>query len=655
MLMVTGKMISRFVFLLLMKCSWGIAQTSFNPAWLDSIVKSESQWVSSPALKTSTLATDQYDLLYLRAEWKVDPRIYYISGSVTYYLKSTTAEISELHFDLSDSMQVNSFIYRGNTSANFSRLNNQVILQLEVPLAAGKVDSVTLFYQGAPAVSGFGSFNQAAHENDSIIWTLSEPYGASDWFPCKNTLTDKVDSLDILVQIPIGNRCASIGTIVNEYAVNDSEKVVHYRSRYPVVTYLIAIAVTNYAEIIEEAPLSSGDTVKMVTYIYPEDSAKYITAIVPMLQLFSDLFGDYPFKEEKYGHAQFEWGGGIEHQTMSFVFHPNIYELIAHELAHQWFGDKVTCGSWQDIWLNEGFATYLAGLTYENLAPQYWQPYLLTNLVRALRDSTGSVFVEDTLDIPRVFSGALTYSKAMFVLHMLRWKLGDEKFFQAVFNYVNDPQLSFSFARTEDFKQHLEAVSGENLDEYFRDWLYGRGYPSYHLKWAKNMDGTVTVAVNQTQNNAAVSFFEMPLPLRFKNEEQDTVIRLNHLWNDQHFVVGPFSFDPDSMLFDPDHWIASTRNTVTYDPLVAVSLLLYPNPADDYLSVSYHEGESNEAEGLQQISLIDVQGRIIRQYQVSSVSFFEPVSISVADLSAGMYFLEFRTSGRVATEKFVKR
>lgn len=652
--MLSSKIYFPLIILIFIATKFCFAQQSFKPFALDSIIQTEKQAAELKFAFKESAFTDQYDVIYMRAEWEVDPRVYYIKGNIMFYIKPLFSDLQDLYFDFSDSLQFNSFIFHGITSTNFSRAgNNTVELHLSLPITIGQVDSVTLFYEGKPASTGLGSFTQSSHNGDSIIYTLSEPYGASDWFPCKNSLTDKMDSIDIIVQMPAQYRVGTNGSLAEDYLLNDSTKIMHWKSRYPIAAYLVGIAVTNYAEFNEYAPLNSGDTVKVVEYVYKEDSAFYAEnpgAIVPMIQLFSDLFGDYPFKKEKYGHAQWNWGGGMEHQTMSFVYFPNMFELIAHELGHQWFGDKITCGSWHDIWLNEGFATYLAGLTYENLAPQYWYPYKDGKLHSALTDSTGSVFCDDTTTVSRIFSGPLSYSKGMFLLHMLRWKLGDNVFFSAVKNYINDPDLCYGFARTVNLKQHLEDASGENLDEFFNDWFYGKGYPSYHIKWSANSDGTVTIAVNQTQNNPAVSFFEMPLPIELKNAEHDTIVRVENIYNNQNFVVGPFAFTPDTVKFDPDLWIASTRNAVTFDPSIADPLFIFPNPASNAIQISYHG-----IDPVTEIFIYDLLGKNLKELAAANLGFYDPLVLDVSTLSAGFYFLEIKTTASTRVEKFIKR
>ncbi|MBL0103769.1 MAG: hypothetical protein IPP51_08435 [Bacteroidetes bacterium] len=240
---------------------------------------------------------------------------------------------------------------------------------------------------------------------------------------------------------------------------NGSTNTYQWKHRYPIAAYLVCLAVTDYAEYSHWVPYGS-DLLEVQNYVYPEDSAFAVTQtnqIVPIMQLYDTLFGIYPFQNEKYGHAQFNWGGGMEHQTITFVSGFD-FELIAHELAHHWFGDKVTCASWHDIWLNEGFATYLALLCYEHMDPNYWlmsKQYYISSVTSS---PDGSVYCPDTLDPNRIFDGRLSYFKGAMILNQLRWVIGDSAFFAGCNNYLTDVACAYGFATTDQFRQHMEAA-----------------------------------------------------------------------------------------------------------------------------------------------------------------------------------------------------
>lgn len=643
------------LFILVMISPRLTAQEIFNAQLLEKIINREQQSAGPKISFRESAVTDDYNLNYLKAYWELDPAVYYIKGSLTYYFQPAENGLASISFDLSDSLQFSYFIYHGDTGFNYIRSGNNIV-QLPLPqsVPAGIQDSITLCYEGEPASTGFGSFVQETHDDQPIIWTLSEPYGASDWFPCKNSLTDKIDSIDLFIKTPAINHVGTAGILMSETPVPGSnDKIIHWRHRYPIVTYLIGLAVTNYSVIHQNVALNSGNNVPVLQYIYPEDSASYMndtTLIGKFLILFSDLFGDYPFYEEKYGHAQWNWGGGEEHQTMSFVANAGFFELVAHELAHQWFGNKITCGSWEDIWLNEGFATYLSGLAYEYIAPDYWMAFKETQQNRAFKDSTGSVFCEDTTDVGRIFSGSLSYAKGAYLLHMLRWKLGDEHFFQAIRNYIDDPALCYGFARTYQMQEHLESISSQHLDEFFDDWYYGKGYPTYAARWANRSDGKVTISLHQSQNHPSVDFFEMPVPIRLKGELLDTTIVVQNDRNGDTYITGPFSFTVDSIFIDPDRWLLAKKLPPVYDPLLAAELTIYPNPAGDFVSIAYY----GNYDPVQSIILYDLSGRKLLTLDTSLTSFYEPIVVDISNISGGCYLVEVNTTSNKYLKKLVK-
>lgn len=598
------------------------------------------------ALRSGGSPTRGFDLHYLRCEWDIDPAVRYISGTVTSYF-NTTATVNELRFDLSDSLIVDAVIFQGQ-AIPFSRIpGDQLVVDLNGTLAAGVSDSVRVTYHGIPPNTGFGSFVTGTQHDVPVMWTLSEPYGASDWWPAKEDNNDKVDSLDAYVTVPEGYRSAGNGILASETTSN-GHTTCHWKHRYPIDHYLIATAVTNYATETRVMPLVD-DSVTYLTYAYPTDMAAALVSagdVQELILLYSQLFGNYPFAKEKYGQTQFGWTGGMEHQTMTFLGQ-YMFDLSAHELAHQWFGDKVTCGSWADIWLNEGFATYLTGLGFQYLRPEHWYQWKHDVIANITEHPDGSVFCTDTNDINRLFSGRLTYNKGAMVLHMLRWVIGDSAFFQGARAYLDDPELAFGTALTADLKAHFEATSGMDLTGFFADWYTGQGYPAYTTAWSQDQVGNVTVSLSQTPTDASVDFFELPVPIRFSGGGADSTVVLDHTTNGQQFTFH-LPFAATDAVFDPDLWLISGNNIIAHVDEMAPStgmLLPYPNPAQDRL----HWRVAGNGAGYTDARIVDELGRPVRQVSAASGS------IDLPGLAAGIYFLELRDGrGGLLRSRFVK-
>lgn len=599
----------------------------------------------------SSALTDDYDIKYHRLEWNINPNNYYISGAVTTYFMPKEANFVALHFDLSNDLQVNSVTFHGQEVETYSQSNNTLTINLPNSLSMAELDSVSVTYEGAPPSNGFGSFAQATHSGSPVLWTLSEPYGARDWWPCKQDLSDKIDSIDVLVRTPAAYKVASNG-LLQEVIEEGNEHIYHWKHRYPIPAYLIAIAVTNYAEYSDFVPVDGAEPIEVLNYVFPEnlaDAQQATPATVEIMELFNELFGLYPFADEKYGHAQFGWGGGMEHQTMSFMGGFS-HLLQAHELAHQWFGNKVTCGSWQDIWLNEGFATYLEGLTYQyGLGPNTWDNWLSGKINHVTSAPDGSVFVYDTSSVSRIFSSRLSYSKGAMLLHMLRWKLGDEAFFQGVRNYVDAPELAFGYAKSDDLKSYLEAESGQDLTEFFDDWLYGQGYPSYQMRWFQE-GSTLHVRLNQQTSHASVDFFEMPVPVRFlMSGGMDTTIVFDHTYNGQQFAI-EVPGNVGVVYFDPEQRIVSRNNSVTKgqftntEAALLKAVQVFPNPVQDVLNLSFPAGTM-----LEQARLYHANGQLLAQWA-------GPIrQLDVGQWPNGAYTVELQTNYGLVRRLVVKQ
>lgn len=595
------------------------------------------------------LIVNNYDLKYHRFFWFADPAQTFISGSVTSYFEATQSSMSTIQFELSSGMSADSAFHQG-VKYEVNHSGNVITVPLGAIIPVGTLDSVTVYYHGNPTTTGFGSFGNEIHGGAPGMWTLSEPYGASDWWPSKNDLTDKIDSIDVFVVTPNGNHVASNGLLMSETPYGTASTLAHWKHRYPIVSYLIAIASTNYARF-SDYLVTGTDSLEVLNYVYPEDSVMLrtrATEVLPSITLFEELFTPYPFRAEKYGQAQFGWGGGMEHQTMTFLGKGAFnVETMAHELAHQWFGDMITCGSWQDIWLNEGFATYCAGLRYENIDQFYWPIWKYNLISFVCYKPDGSVFCDDTTSVDRIFDSRLSYCKGAMLLHMLRWTVGDEDFFSGVQNYLNDPALQHGFALTPDFKAHMEASSGRDLTGFFNDWYTGQGFPSYTVNYSQLPDYTASVEIYQSQSHASVNFFELPVPLQFFGADADTIIVFNHTFSGEIFTANP-GFIIDSVKFDPELWLVSANNIVTSvkDELPSGKYLtMMPNPASNFLNVKHNLGTINSVE------IITLNGKLeIDQSAIAEESGFE---INIQHLKPGTYLLRIGYKEGFVTRKFV--
>jgi aminopeptidase N len=637
------------ILFLLLQSTYLFAQ----PGELLQIATSEKRAFDQLNKQVAAVLPNNYDLKYGRMEWKVNPALKFIDGKVT-YLFFHADSMQEFKLELSDSLVTDSVQMNGNHIA-FTHLGNILTANFGQYLSAAQLDSISIYYHGVPPSSGFGSFAAETHgpNNIPVLWTLSQPYGAKDWWPAKQDLNDKIDSVDIYVIAPSTYKAASNGVLVSEI-INGTDKITYWKHRYPIAAYLIAIAVSDYTVFTNQVALSNG-TLDVVNYVYNESLGQAQLALNEMnehLVFFDSLFIPYPFMNEKYGHAQFNWGGGMEHQTISFVGGFS-YELLAHELAHMWFGDHVTCGSWQDLWLNEGFATYATGLCYERFSPNlYWKIWKANQVDFITSSPDGSVFVTDTSTIARLFDARLTYSKAAMLLHMIRWKIGDDDFFEALRNYQNNPLLSHNYARNIDLKNEFEWQSQQNLDELFNDWYWGEGYPSYTLNYDQDNSNLVTFTLSQSQSHPSVGFFEMPVPIRFKNATQDTMIVFEHMFSGQSFFA-QLSFKVDSIIIDPDNWIvcnqnviASTQNT----PPSNQGILLFPNPASEKLHLII---KGQLAERIQEIQIFSVDGQEVT-YKVFYTTNATNGIIEINNLSQGIYQLRVNTQKNNYNLTFVK-
>lgn len=617
-----------------------------------SMIRNELQKYSKMVDYNVNPNTLNYDLKYQRLELDLDPAQHFVSGTVTSHFVPNQ-NISSIYFDLSDVLSVSEVKYHGSNLA-FTQLSTKEI-KIDFPsnIPAAILDSLSIKYSGAPDTGGSAgdAFTVSTQGGTPVLYTLSEPYGAQEWFPTKQSLNDKIEKLDIKINTPSQYSVAANGKLISETSLTGSRKLTFWQTNYPIPAYLIALGITNYTKL--------NDTMgtppfPFVNYLYPSTASNSTTIsninwTKTVMNTFEEYFGPYPYRNEKYGHMQFSWGGGMEHATMSSMGSWG-RGIIAHELAHQWFGDKVTCGSWNDIWLNEGFATFGEHLANEKLlmTNSQFMSYLSSEMSYITGSPGGSVYVADGNlgNTGTIFSGRLTYSKGGYVVRMLKWILGDDAFYAAVKDYHARPELAYGYAKTADLKNSLLQSTGKDFTEFFNDWIYGQGYPTYQIRWNQTSDDMLRIRVSQTQSHSSVSFFEMPLPIKVNGTGgQVAYLKLDHTTNNQNFA-NLINFTVSSIQFNYENQIIQRNSTVTKDTsLLAVddsskdAVKIYPNPVKNQLSVS---GISRD----QNFEIFSVDGKLIKK---GSISSGKPVDVT--SLSKGVYIFKIDSQNL----KFVKQ
>jgi len=579
--------------------------------------------------------TLNYDLQYQRMDVTLNPASNNISGSVTSHFKPTQS-MGSIYFDLTTSLTVSQVKYHGNNLVFQQLPSNEVKIDFQTPIAANTLDSLTIHYSGMPP-SANGAFTTATQGGVPVLSTLNEPYGAQDWFPTKQSLNDKIERFDFKITTPSNYSVAANGKLMSETFPTGSTKLTFWRTMYPTPAYLIALSITNFVKLTDTI---GNPPFPFVNYIYPSTNSN-ATSIAninwtkQVMDTFETYFGSYPFRNEKYGHMEFMYGGGMEHQTMSSMGGWS-KQLIAHELTHQWFGDKVTCGAWNDIWLNEGFATFGEHVANEKLLMTNTEflNYLQGQSNYITASTTGTVYVPDSglSSINRIFDSRLSYSKGGYVLRMLKWILGDAAFYQALKDYHARPNLAYSYARTADFNASLLQSTGTDFTGFFNDWVYGEGYPTYTIKWMQGGNQAL-FKVSQTQSSSAVSFFEMPLPIKVTGTSGQTAyLVLNNTSNNQSFLES-VTFPIASVQFNYEYQILEKNSTVTQDNTLSVSSVekenfgLYPNPAKNEINL---KGISRAAD----FTIHAVDGKLVGKgtYQPGK-------AIGISELVPGTYFI----------------
>ncbi|MCP4580864.1 MAG: T9SS type A sorting domain-containing protein [candidate division Zixibacteria bacterium] len=483
-----------------------------------------------------------------------------VTGNVTMTSQSVVDGLTEVDYDLHSNMVAESVLMDGEPVA-FSHSDHILTITLDQTYNEGDLFTTEVYYNGHPAGGGLGSFAWEEHNGHPIIATLSEPIGAREWWPCKDIPHDKADSSDVLITVDEDLVATSNGLLISNTDNEDGTRTFHWHNSYPITTYLISMAISNYAEFTDWYVYSETDSMPIVNYVYPEHlsaAEEDLNITAAAMEFFAGLFGEYPFINEKYGHSIFTWGGAMEHQCntsygQGLIRGDHAYDwILVHELAHQWFGDMINCDTWPNIWMNEGFASYLEALWAEHLYGfEAYRDYMVYN--NDVSDPSGPIYDPDEL-----FSGNTVYDKGSWVLHMLRGVMGDEAFFEGMYAYANDPRYQYGTITTQEFQALMEEYYDAPLDWYFDEWLWGMNRPWYGYSWLTEDIGNgqweVFLHIRQAQPAPAPEVFTMPIQVFPRINGVDTMITVfnDSRIDDLRFIVNG---EPTAVGFDMHDFI----------------------------------------------------------------------------------------------------
>ncbi|HUM02792.1 MAG TPA: M1 family metallopeptidase [Thermoanaerobaculia bacterium] len=448
-----------------------------------------------------------FDVLTYDVWFGFDPAAQLLEGRVTMRVLGVKDGIAELPLDLDDSFEIQRTRRDDVDVTPVRRGAGKLVLPIDPPLRAEGRTSFTVNYRGLPPAGGALAFWR--HGTVPAATTVAEPFGARDFWPCVDDPHDKA-TMTVSATLPAGFVFASIGKLTTRDET-DGRRTFTWKLPQPVSTYLLPLNVTNYVTIEDTYTRLDGRTMPIVSYVLPENrdaDALRLADIPRHLATLAALFGEYPYADTKYGIVASHFSGGMEHPTLTSVGANLLADpgrdltvLLVHELSHQWWGDLVTMRTWDDIWLNEGFATY-AEVLYAEKADGA-DPGLG---MRARDDglyagALGPPVVADPAD-PFRNTGAV-YRKGAWALHMLRSELGDATFFAGLLEWRR--RHAFGTATRGDLRALYEELSGRDLKAFFDQWIETPYRPTLRIGYRTSPDAAqLTLTVTQTQTHAVV-------------------------------------------------------------------------------------------------------------------------------------------------------
>lgn len=628
-----------------------------------------TQSANKTAATSAIPLENKYDLKFYHLNINIQRNSLYISGNVMSRAKVVTTSLDSFAFVLHQNHTIDS-VYVNGAKRNFVRQDSLVKATAGTPILQNQLFDAIVYYKGtcpsgsAGAIGNGYNMDTSPSWGNEVTWTLSESFVAYEWFPCKQDLRDKIDSSWVYATTDSSNMVGSNGLLKNVVTIGNKKRY-EWKSKYAIDYYLISVATAKYKPYILYAKPQYlvNDSIYIQNFIYDNainntgwnTQKAALNKIVPTLELQSKLFGMYPFYKEKYGHCMAPLGGGMEHQTMTTLGFFD-FELDAHELGHQWWGDNVTCAAWKDIFINEGWASYSEYLCHQYMTGTGTTPTqkMLDVHTNVMSQPGGSCYFTnaDTMNSGRIFSSRLTYDKGSAVIHSLRYVINnDSLFFQAVRGFQNT--YAKSTVSVIEFKNYFQTFTGLNLTQFFNQWYYGQGYPTFAVSWNQS-NNVFYLKSTQTQSfPSSVPLFITDVDYRIsRTAKPDTIVRLFHGQAIENYTIA-LTGSVTSIGVDPNNWILNKVGTNTKDitlsamefeqdaPLIFVG----PNPTSDALNIYLYKNDQALVE------VIDITGKMMLSQTINTQAEFD-----ISKFANGIYTITIKDKkGEVLkTSKIVK-
>ena len=669
--------------LVLFKNNFLLAQTEFN-IYDQELLNSHLAFLNKQYSNELLYQLNNYDVKFYKLDLSVSKSSTEIYGNGTIYAEIQNSPIDTFVVELIDSLAENTYMVVDSVIVNgqlldFTHANQLIKIVIDPQLPVGSYINAVIYYHGngqASVLTGYNGISNGTIFNLSVTYTYSEPFWSRVWWPCKQVLGDKADSLQISLTIDSDCKAGSNGVLESVTPLPGGKVKYYWKSNYPIAYYLVSFAAGQYIENLSYAFIEGiTDSILIQSFLFQDCPylPMHLNAINKTkqnLQLFTNLFGNYPFINEKYGYCltSSQWGA-MENQTMTttgyraldttaaYVSNYYYFWYSAHELGHSWFGDNVTCATWQDIWVNEGFASYSEYLALQNLESQERADFWMSDAhQKTLLEPGGSVFVPDEFkyDENRIFDYRLSKKKGAAILHMIRFEVGnDSLFFLSLKNFQNE--FRFNVATGLDFKEILETTTGQDFTDFFDQWYYGEGYPIYNISWIQEED-TIRIHSVQSTSTSETPLFNMHLELKLQYSNGDTLIRINQNSNNQFYQI----YSPHlitNIVVDPNNWVLDYSTVIhtgiKNDEINRQSYKLYqnyPNPFNPTTKISYQIPKR----GFVTLKVYDVLGNeIITLFNEEKPAGNYEFNFDGTQLTSGIYFYQLVAKNFLETKKMI--